>query len=104
MQATLEQSSLDYEQRCSSPLRTVNYAGAVLSGLGDMLELPPRKWQSGEELLRGSRSTQEQTALREILLLIRVSLFRLNFFFRYMRNRIETQTISHDFSFFLRNK
>jgi hypothetical protein len=47
----------------------VSYTGAVLNGLGVTLEPPPRKWQSGEELLQGSRSMIEQTALREILLL-----------------------------------
>jgi hypothetical protein len=46
-----------------------NPAGAVLSGLRTTLEPPPWKWQSGEELLLGSRSTLEQTALREILLM-----------------------------------
>jgi hypothetical protein len=30
---------------------------------------PPQKMRSGEELLRGPRSTLEQTPLREILLL-----------------------------------
>jgi hypothetical protein len=33
------------------------------------LTVPPRKWRSGEELLRSSRTTLEQFALRKILLL-----------------------------------
>jgi hypothetical protein len=39
-----------------APAWFLNSAGALLSALWSTLEPPPRKWQSGEELLRGSRS------------------------------------------------
>jgi hypothetical protein len=78
LQATVEHSSPDCKLRWSSPLWTASYTGAVLSGLRATLEqaswyselkMPQRKWQSGKELLWGFRSTLEQTALGEILLL-----------------------------------
>jgi hypothetical protein len=74
----VEHSSPDCKLRWSSPLWTASYTGAVLSGLRATLEqaswdselkMPQRKWQSGKELLWGFRSTLEQTALGEILLL-----------------------------------
>jgi hypothetical protein len=75
---TLEQSTPNCKIQWSIPLQTASYTGPVLSGLRATLEqaswdselkTPQRKWQSGKELLWGFRSTLEQTALREILLL-----------------------------------
>jgi hypothetical protein len=66
-----EQPSPAWELRWRSPLRTASYDG-VLYGLRAMLEPPPRKWSSGEELLRRSSSMLEQNAPREIKLLRKI--------------------------------